>query len=79
MLVPLVYNIFFATIINVACTRLKPDKDITDTSVHLRKKTGAGRRRELTAGEPDLAMSLWGILYVDDPESPRNHPSSGGR
>ena len=46
--------------------------------VHLRKKRGAGGRREATAGESVLATPLWGMLYADDagivsqsPEQPR--------
>ena len=34
--------------------------------VHLRKKRGAGRRREATAGESVLSTPLWGMLYADD-------------
>ena len=34
--------------------------------MRLRKKKGAGRRREATAGEPVLATLLWGMLYADD-------------
>ena len=33
---------------------------------YLRKKKGAEGREEATAGEPILAMPLWGMLYVDD-------------
>ena len=42
MLAPLLFNIFFAAVINVASTRFKADKGIMDTLVHLRKKRGAG-------------------------------------
>ena len=49
-----------------------------DVLVHLRKKRGAGGRREATEGEPALATSLWGMLYADDagvvsqsPEQPK--------
>ena len=42
VLAPLLFNIFFATVINVASTRLKADKGIMDALVHLRKKEGAG-------------------------------------
>ena len=38
----LLFNIFFAAVINVASTRLKADKGIMDALVHLRKKMGAG-------------------------------------
>ena len=66
MLAPLLFNIFFAAVINVASTRFKVDKGILDALVHLRKKTGAGGRREATVGESVLATPLWGMLYADD-------------
>ena len=37
-----------------------------DALVHLRKKRGAGGRREATAGESVLATPLWGMLCADD-------------
>ena len=66
MLAPLLINIFFAAVINVASTRFKADKGIMDALVHLRKQRGAGRRGEATAGESVLATPLWGMLYADD-------------
>ena len=51
VLAPLLFNIFFAAVINVASTRSKADKGITDASVHLRKKRGAGGRGEATAAD----------------------------
>ena len=78
VLAPLLFNIFFAAVINVASTRFKADKGIMDALVHLRKKRGAGGRGEATAGESALATPLWGIFYADDagvvsqsPEQPR--------
>ena len=65
-LAPLLFNIFFAAVINVASTRFKADKVIMDASVHLRKKRGAGGRGEATVGESILATPLWGMLYTDD-------------
>ena len=38
----LLFNIFFATVIDVASTRFKADKGIMDAFVRLRKKRGAG-------------------------------------
>ena len=55
---PLLFNIFFAVVVNVAYTRFKADKDIMDTLVHLRGKTEVGGRGGATAGEPALATSL---------------------
>ena len=63
VLAPPLFNIFFVSVINITYMRFKADKDIMDAMVHLRKKTGAG---EATAGEPTVATSLWGLLYVDD-------------
>ena len=40
VLAPLLINIFFAAVINVAYTRFKADKDIKDALVHLNKKNG---------------------------------------
>ena len=42
VLAPLLFNIFFAAVINLASTRFKADKGIMDALVHLRKKGGAG-------------------------------------
>ena len=78
VLAPLLFNIFFAAVINVASTRFKADKGIMDALVHLRKKKGGGGRGEATAGESVLATPLWRMLYADDagvvsqsPEQPR--------
>ena len=38
----LLFNIFFAVVINVASTRFKADEGIMDALVHLRKKWGPG-------------------------------------
>ena len=66
VLVPLLFNIFFVAVMNVASTRFKADKSIMDALVHLRKKRGAGERGEATAGESVLATPLWGMLYAYD-------------
>ena len=66
VLAPLLFNIFFAAVINLASTRFKADEGIMDALVHLRKKRGAGERGEATAGESVLATPLWGMLYADD-------------
>ena len=66
VLAPLLFNIFFASVINMTSTRFKADKGIMDALVHVRKKRGAGGRGEATAGESVLATSLWGMLYADD-------------
>ena len=66
VLAPLLFNIFFAVVINVAHTRFKADKGIMDALMHLRKKKGAKRQGEATAGESILATPLWCMLYADD-------------
>ena len=66
VLAPLLFNIFFAAVINVTSTRFKADKCIMDALVHLRKKRRAGGRGEAIAGESDLATTLRGMLYADD-------------
>ena len=66
VLAPLLFNIFFAAVINLASTRFKADKDIMGALVHLRKKRGAEGRGEATFGESALATPLWGMLYADD-------------
>ena len=78
VLAPLLFNIFFAAVVNLASTRFKADKGIMDVLVHLKKKRGAGGRGEATVGESVLATPLWGMLYADDagvvsqsPEQPR--------
>ena len=66
MLAPLLFNIIFATVTNVASARFKADKGIMDALVHLRKKRGARGRGEATVGESVLATPLWDMLYADD-------------
>ena len=71
---PLLFNIFFATAINVASARFKTAKGIMDALVHLRKKKGAGGRWEATAEESVLATPLWGMLYADDARAVSQSP-----
>ena len=53
VLVPLLFNIFFAAVINVASTRFKVDKGNMDALVHLRKKRGAeGGGKQLPESQP---------------------------
>ena len=59
VLAPLLFNIFFAAVVNMASMRFKADKGIMDALVNLRKKKGAGGRGGATAGEPVLATPLW--------------------
>ena len=62
----LLFNIFFAAVVDVASTRFKADKGIMEALVHLRKKRGRGGRGKATAGESVLATPLWGMLDADD-------------
>ena len=67
VLAPLLFNIFFAAVINLASTRFKADKGIMlHALVHLRKKRGARGRGEAIVGESVLTTPLWGMLYADD-------------
>ena len=68
VLAPLLFNIFFAAVINVASTHFKANKGIVDDLVHLRNKVRAGGPEEATAGESVLATPLCGMLYTDDAE-----------
>ena len=51
VLAPLLFNIFFAAVVNVAYTRFKADKGTMAALVNLRKKNGVGGWGEVTAGE----------------------------
>ena len=60
---PLLFNIFFAAVINAVYTRFKEGRDITDALVPLRKNKGAGgtkesNHRRASPGEVDLGRSL---------------------
>ena len=68
VLAPLLFNVFFAAVINVAYTRFKADKRHHGRLARRRKKTRVGGRGEATAGEPVLATLLTGMLYADDAE-----------
>ena len=63
---PLLFNIFFAAVINVFSTRFKADKGIMDALVNARKKNEAGGQGEATAGESVLVTPFRGMLYDDD-------------
>ena len=63
MLAPLLFNIFFAAVINVASTRFKADKGIMDTLVHLAEEKGGGRAggsncRRVSPGDAALGHAL---------------------
>ena len=76
MLAPLLFDILFAAVINMASTRFKADKGIMDAlMIKVREKSMAGGRGKETAGESVLATPLWGMLYADD-AGVVSHPSS---
>ena len=60
LLAPLLFNIFFASAINMASTRFKADKDIMDVLVHLEGKRGAGGSncRRVSPGDAALGLAL---------------------
>ena len=59
VLAPLLFNIFFATVTNMAYKPFKADRNIMNPAlVHPGKKTGAGERGEATTGESALETSL---------------------
>ena len=76
VLAPLLFNIFFAAVINVASTRFKADKGIMDAFVHLRKKRWAGRREEATAESQSSRRHFGACFTLTMPGSSRDHPSS---
>ena len=60
---PLLFNIFFAAVINAVYTHFKEGRDITDALIPLRKKKGAGdteksNHRRASPGEVDLGRPL---------------------
>ena len=66
VLVLLLFNVFFAAVIDVASTRFKANEGIMNAMIRTRKKRGAGGRGEATAGESALVTPLWGMFYADD-------------
>ena len=56
VLAPLLFNIFFARVMNVTVTRLTADKDIMDALVYLRRKTGAGGSNRGRASLGDITV-----------------------
>ena len=68
VLAALLFNIFFAVVLNVASTHFKANKGSMDTLVHLKEKRGVGRRGgrgKATADESVVATPLWGMLHAD--------------
>ena len=76
VLAPLLFNIFFAAVINVASTRFKADKGIMDALVHLREKRGTGGRGEQLPESQSSRRRFGACFTLTMPGSSRNHPSS---
>ena len=80
MLVPLLFNIFFAAVIKVANTRFKANNDIMDALVPIRKKKragGAGGSNCLSVSPGDAANGAYFMLTM--PGSSRDPKRSRGR
>ena len=60
VLAPLLFNTFFAAVVNVASARFKADQGIMNALVHLRKKRGAGGSncRRVSPGDAALGHAL---------------------
>ena len=63
VLAPLLFNIFFAAVINVASTRFKADKGIMDALVHLRKKRGAEGSNSRRVSPRDAAVVVVVVVF----------------
>ena len=77
---PLLFNIFFATVINVASTRFKADKGIMDALEHLKKEKGGGGGgggggEQLPVSQPSRCR-FGACSTLTMPGSFRDHPSS---
>ena len=76
VLAPLLFNISFVTVVNVASTRFRVDKVIVGALVHLRKERAAGGRGEQLP-ESQSSRRRFGVCFtLTMPGSSRNHPRS---
>ena len=76
MLAPLLFNIFFAAVINVASARFKADEGIMDALVHLRKKGGRGGAGKQLSESQSWRRRFGACFMLTMPGSSRDHPSS---
>ena len=76
VLAPLLFDIFFAAIINVVYSRFKANKDFIGVLVHLREKMGAGVHGEAIARESVLTTCFGACFTLTMPESSCNHSRS---
>ena len=73
VLAPLLFNIFFATVISVAYTRLKADKDIIDAGTPEEGKGGEGKQ---LSESQSWRRHFWACFALTKPGSSHNPPSS---
>ena len=76
VLVPLLFNVFFAAILRVAEKRFLADAAITDNTVQLQRKEEGEKKGTSRTGkvdgrggkeeEEEEVQRLWGMLYADD-------------
>ena len=76
VLAPLLFNIFFAAVINVTSTHFKADKGSMDTLVHLRKRRGAGGPGKQLPESQSSRRRFRVCFTLTMPGSSRNPPSS---
>ena len=76
---PLLFNIFFAAVVNVTSTRFKAAKGIMDALVHVRKKKGRrGGGKQLPESQ-SWRRRFEACFMLTMPRSSHNHPRSWGR
>ena len=76
VLAPVLFNIFFAAVINVASTRFKADKGIMNALVRLREKVGReGGGKQLPESQ-SWRRRFGACFMLTMPGSSRNHASS---
>ena len=76
VLAPLLSNIFFAAVINLAFTRFKAKKDIMGALVHLKKKGERWCGRKQLPESQSWRRRFGACFMLTMPGSSRNHPSS---
>ena len=76
VLAQLLFNIFFAAVINVASTRFKAVEGIMDVLVHLRRKGGRGGGGKQLPESHSWRRRFGVCFTLTMPGSSRDHPSS---
>ena len=76
VLASLLFNIFFAVVINVASTHFKADEKIMGTLVYLRKKRGAGGKGKQLLERQSSRRRFGACFTLTKPGSSQDHPSS---